>query len=329
MMNRRTFLCGLALGTLSATLAVEAQQPGKVYRIGILSGGLPQMNSPQIEAFRRGLRETGWIEGRDVVIEWRSAEGKTDRLDVLAAELTRLNVDVIVTAASTPATVAAKRATSTIPIIMIAVGSAVDTGLVASLARPGGNVTGSTTLGAEVATKRLQFVKDILPGAVRIALLWNPANPSNARLHMDLRQRAQQEHLQLLSVEVRAVKDFDDGFRRLTELRPDALLLTGDPMHLVHMQRVIEFAAKRRLPAIYNTRESAEAGGLMSYHADQLVLFRRAATYVDRILKGVKPADLPVEQPTKFDLAINLRTARALGITIPPTLLLQADQVIE
>src|SRR5262245_47454991 len=328
-MHRRTFLCGLTLGTLSATFAVEAQQPGKVYRIGILSGGLPHMNSPQIEAFRRGLRETGWTEGRDVVIEWRSAEGKTDRLDALAAELTRLNVDVIVTTASTPATVAAKRATSTIPIIMIAVGSAVDTGLVASLARPGGNVTGSTTLGAEVATKRLQFVKDILPGAVRIALLWNPANPSNARLHMDLRQRAQQEHLQLLSVEVREVKDFDDGFRRLTELRPDALLLTGDPMHLVHMQRVIEFAAKRRLPAIYNTRESAEAGGLMSYHADQLVLFRRAATYVDRILKGVKPADLPVEQPTKFDLAINLRTARALGITIPPTLLLQADQVIE
>ena len=191
------------------------------------------------------------------------------------------------------------------------------------------NVTGSTTLGAEVASKRLQFVKDLLPGVAWIALLWNPDNPSNARLYADLRHRVQEAHLQLLSVEVRDVKDFDRGFRLLTEQRPDALLLTGDSMHLVHMRRVIEFTAKHRLPAIYNTRESAVAGGFMSYDANQPELYKRAAMYVDKILKGTKPGDLPVEQPTEFDLVINLRTAKALGLTIPPTLLLQADQVIE
>ena len=319
---------GLVILTVSlalAPLAAEAQQAGKVYRIGILSGGLPNKNSTHIDAFRQGLRDTGWLEGRDFVIEWRSSEGRTDLLTPLAVELVELKVDVIVTAASTPATVAAKRATSTIPIIMVAVGSALDTGLVANLSRPGGNVTGSTTLGAEVASKRLQFVKDLLPGAARIALLWNPDNPSNARLYADLRQRAQEAHLQLLSVEVRDVKDFDSGFRLLTEQRPDALLLTGDSMHLVHMRRVIEFTAKQRLPAIYNTRESTVAGGFMSYDANQPELYKRAAMYVDKILKGTKPGDLPVEQPTKFDLVINLRTAKALGLTIPPTLLLQAD----
>jgi putative ABC transport system substrate-binding protein len=319
----------LTVSLVLAPLAAEAQQAGKVYRIGILSGGLPNKNSTHIDAFRQGLRDTGWLEGRDFVIEWRSSEGRTDLLTPLAVELVELKVDVIVTAASTPATVAAKRATSTIPIIMVAVGSALDTGLVANLSRPGGNVTGSTTLGAEVASKRLQFVKDLLPGAARIALLWNPDNPSNARLYADLRQRAQEAHLQLLSVEVRDVKDFDSGFRLLTEQRPDALLLTGDSMHLVHMRRVIEFTAKQRLPAIYNTRESAVAGGFMSYDANQPELYKRAAMYVDKILKGTKPGDLPVEQPTKFDLVINLRTAKALGLTIPPTLLLQADQVIE
>jgi putative ABC transport system substrate-binding protein len=234
-----------------------------------------------------------------------------------------------VTAASTPATVAVKRATTTIPIVMVAAGAPVETGLVASLARPGGNITGSTTLGGEVASKRLDFVKELIPKATQVALLWNPDNPANVALYRELMQKAQQAQLKLLSVEVRHAKEFDSGFALLERLRPDALLLTGDPMHLVHMGRVIEFTAKHQLPAVYNTRDSVLQGGLMSYGANQSELYKRAATYVDRILKGAKPADLPVEQPTKFELLINLKTARALRLTIPRTLILQADQVIE
>jgi len=319
----------LALSLVIAPLAAEAQQVGKPYRIGILSGGSPDKDSPNIEAFRNGLRDMGWVEGRNVVIEWRSAEGRTERLTGLAAELVHLKVDVIVTAASTPATLAAKRATTTTPVVMVAVGAPLDTGLVASLARPGGNVTGSTTLGGEVASKRLDFVKELVPKAAQVALLWNPDNPANARLYRELGQKAQQAHLKLLSVEVRDVKEFDSGFALLAKQRPGALLLTADPMHLVHMGRVIEFTAKHQLPAIYNTRESVLDGGLMSYGANQPELYKRAATYVDKILKGTKPGDLPVEQPTKFEMVINLKTARALGLTIPQTLLLQADHVIE
>ena len=208
-------------------------------------------------------------------------------------------------------------------------GAPVENGLVASLARPGGNVTGSTTLGGEVASKRLDFVKELIPKATQVALLWNPDNPANAALYRELMQKAQQAQLKLLSVEVRHAKEFDSGFALLERLRPDALLLTGDPMHLVHMGRVIEFTAKHLLPAIYNTRDNVLQGGLMSYGANQSELFKRAATYVDRILKGAKPADLPVEQPTKFELLINLKTARALRLTSPQTLILQADQAIE
>ena len=323
------FAVVLALSVTLASLAGEAQQAGKPYRIGILSGGSPDKNSPHIEAFRQGLRDKGWVEGRTVVIEWRSAEGRTDRLGGLASELVHLKVDVIVTAGSTPATLAAKRATTTTPIVMVAVGAPLDTGLVPSLARPGGNVTGLTTLGGEVASKRLDFVKELLPEARQLALLWNPDNPANARLYSELTQKAQRAHLTLLSVEVRDVKEFDSGFALLVKQRPDALLLTADPMILVHMRRVIEFTAKHRLPAIYNTRESVEAGGLMSYDANQPELYKRAAIYVDKILSGTKPGDLPVEQPTKFELVINLKTAKALGLTIAPSLLLQADKVIE
>ena len=264
-----------------------------------------------------------------MVIEWRSAEGRPDRLSPLAAELVQLKVDVIVTAGSTPATLAVKRATATIPVVMVAVGAPLDTGLVSNLARPGGNLTGFTTLGGEVASKRLEFVKDLLPGASQLALLWNPDNPANARVYSELRHKAQQAHLKLLSVEVRDANDFDSGFALLTKQRPDALLLTADPTLLVHMGRVIEFTTKHRVPTIYNTKDSVMAGGLMSYDADQPELYRRAATYVDKILKGARPGDLPVEQPTKFELVINLKTAKALGLTIKPSLLLQADQIIE
>jgi putative tryptophan/tyrosine transport system substrate-binding protein len=328
MITRAALAATLALSLLAAPLATGAQQAGKPYRIGILSGGSPDKTSPHIEAFRQGLRDMGWVEGRNIAIEWRSAEGRTDRLTGLATELVDLKVDVIVTAGSTPATLAVKRVTTT-PVVMVAVGAPLETGLVASLARPGGNVTGSTTLGPEVASKRLEFVKDLLPEAAQVALLWNPDNPANARLYSELMQKAQQAHLKLLSVEVRGVKEFDRGFALLAKHRPSALLLTADPMILVHMGRVVEFTAKHKLPAIYNTRETVVAGGLMSYDANHPELYRRAATYVDKILKGTKPGDLPVEQPTKFELVINLKTAKALGLTIPPSLLLQADQVIE
>src|SRR5262249_19951926 len=210
-----------------------------------------------------------WIGRQNVVIEWRSAEGRTDQLGALAAELVQSKVDVIVTAASTPATVAVKRATTTIPIVMVAVGAPVENGLVASLARPGGNVTGSTTLGGEVASKRLDFVKELIPKATQIALLWNPDNPANAKVYRELQQKVRQAQLKLLSVEARHANEFDSGFAFLARHRPNALLLTGDPMHLVHMGRVIEFTAKHQLPAIYNESESVLQGGLMSYGANQ------------------------------------------------------------
>src|SRR5262245_18925200 len=329
MMDRRAFIGALAGGVIVAPLAAQAQQAGKLYRIGLLSGGSPERNTPQIEAFLKSLHDMGWVDGQNVIIEWRSAEASTDRLAALATELVQLKVDVIVTVASTPATVAAKRATTTIPIVMVAVGAPLESGLVTSLARPGGNITGSTTLGGEVASKRLDFVKELIPKATQVALLWNPDNPANAALYRELLEKAQRAQLKLVSVEVRHPREFDCGFALLARKRPDALLLTGDPMHLVHMGRVIEFTAKHRLPAIYNTRENAVAGGLMSYGANQPDLFKRAAAYVDRILNGTRPAELPVEQPTKFELLINLKTAKALRLTIPRTLILQADQVIE
>ena len=329
MMDRRAFISMVGGSILAGPLAAKAQQAGKVYRIGILSGGSPTRNSPHIEAFRQGLRDTGWVEGRDVLIEWRSAEGRTDKLTELMAELVHLKIDVIVTAGSTPATLAAKRATTTTPIVMVAVGAPLATGLVANLARPGGNVTGFTTLGGEVASKRLEFVKDLLPQATQVGLLWNPDNPANAQVYRELSEKARQTQLKLLSIEVRDAKEIDRGFALLVKQRPDVLLLTADPMLLVHMGRVIEFTAKHRLPAIYNTRESVEAGGLMSYDANQPELYKRAARYVDKILKGTPPGDLPVEQPAKFELVINLKTAKALGLTMPPVLRLQADHVIE
>src|SRR5262245_22725092 len=326
---RRIGLAVILAFSLFVLLESEAQQAGKVYRIGILSGGSPEKNTPQVEAFLERLHDLGWVDGQNVIVEWRSSEGRTDRLPALATELVQLKVDVIVTATSTPATVAAKRATTTIPVVMVAVVAPVENGLVTSLARPGGNITGSTTLGGEVASKRLDFVKELVPKATQVALLWNPDNPANAMLYRELAQKAQQAQLKLFSVEVLHPREFDNGFALLARQRPDALLLTGDPMHLIHMGRVIEFAAKHQLPAIYNTTESVAAGGLMSYGVSHPELYKRAATYVDRILKGARPAELPVEQPTKFELLINLKTAKALRLTIPRTLILQADQIFE
>jgi putative ABC transport system substrate-binding protein len=329
MVRRPVLSVILALALLAAPFAAKAQQPGKTSHIGILSSGWPAQDSVHIEAFRQGLRDAGWVEGQNLVIEWRSAEGKTDRLAALAAELVRLKVVVIVAATSTRATQAAMRATTTIPIVMVAAGAPLDTGLVASLARPGGNVTGNTTLGAEVGAKRLEFVKELVPRATQIALLWNPDNPANVRIHAELVEKAPTVGLKLFSVRVRTAEEFDGALALLAKERPDALLLTADPMHQLHMGQVIEFAAKQRLPAIYNTKDSVMAGGLMSYGANQPELYRRAATYVAKILNGAKVGELPVEQPTKFELVINLKTAKALGLKIPPSVLARADEVIE
>jgi putative ABC transport system substrate-binding protein len=309
----------LALGVLVAPFA--AAQTRKVARIGLLD------YTPSWEPFLQGLRELGYRAGENLQLEYRPTEGRRERLPALAAELVRLPVDVLVTAGAV-ATRAAQEATTTIPIVMMAVGDPVRTGIVASLAQPGGNVTGSTILGAELSAKRLQLLHEALPTLARVAFLWNPANVAN-RLHFeDIAQGAKALGVTLHSVEVSTPDEFDRAFAGLSEERPDALIMTADPLHQLHVGRIIAFAVQHQLPALYQLRENVEAGGLMSYGASQPELFRRGALYVDKILKGAKPADLPVEQPMKFELVINLKTAEALGLTIPPTVLFQADEVI-
>jgi putative ABC transport system substrate-binding protein len=317
-----------ALGLLSAPLPSEAEQAPAIPRIGMLRTGSPSHRPEEIEAFRKGLRDLGYVEEQNIAIAFRFAEGREDRLPELAAELVRLKVDVIV-ANGAVAIRAAKQATSTIPIVMAEVGDPIRTGLVASLARPGGNITGSTILGPETGAKRLQLLKETVPKLSRVAFLWNPTNPSN-RLHFeDIQLGAKALSVILQSVEIQSPDGFDSAFAAMRRNRPDALIMTADPLHRLHVGRIIEFAARSRLPTMYQLREHVEAGGLMAYGTSLPDLFRRAAVYVDKILKGAKPGDLPVEQPTKFELVINLKTAKALGLTIPPSLLFRADQVIQ
>ena len=325
-MNRRTFLCGLT-GMLAAPLVAEAQQAGKVYRIGLLGQDRTQQET-RLGALRAGLRELGYVEGKNIVIDYRWAGGKDDRFPDLAAQLVRLQVDVIVTG-GTPATQAAMRATKTIPIVMVNTGDPVRTGLVASLARPGSNVTGVTLLGAETAGKRLQILKDTAPKVSRVAFLRNRANASHIPYFNDLQAAARGLGLTLQSVEVQEPHELEGAFAEMMRERPDALIVTADGTHLRRQAWIVDFAAKRRLPALYQLREYVEIGGLMSYGTSPTDNYRRAATYVDKILKGTKPADLPVEQPTKFELVINMKTAKALGLTIPQLVLGQADVIIE
>ena len=328
MNARRTFIVTLALGLLATPLAADAQQAATTPRIGMLRTGLPSDRVEEIEAFRKGLRDLGYVEGQNIAIEFRFAEGREDRLPELATELVRLKVDAVV-ANGAVAIRAAKQATTTIPIVMAEVGDPIRTGLVASLARPGGNITGSTILGPELGTKRLQLLKEALPKLRRVAFLWNPTNPSN-RLHFeDIQLGAKALGVALQSVEIRSPDGFNPAFTAITRERPDALVMTADPLHRLHVGRIIEFAARSRLPAMYQLRENVEAGGLMSYGTSLPDLYRRAATFVDKILKGAKPGDLPVEQPTTFELVINLKTAKALGLTIPQSVLIRADQVIQ
>jgi ABC-type uncharacterized transport system substrate-binding protein len=316
---------------VAAPLAAEAQQAAKVPRIGYLAGNLAP--SPHLtEAFLQGLRDLGYVEGRNVVIEYRDAEGKFERLPALAAELVALKVDVIMTG-GTPHALAAKQATKTIPIVFAAdAADAVGSGIVPSLARPGGNVTGLSLLGPELVGKCLELLKQAVPGVSRVAFLWHPG-VFPERTEKDMLKEAEVAARALgvrpQFVEARGPADFDRAFSEMTRARAGALTVLPSAMLSNERRRLVDLAAKNRLPAVYSSREFVDAGGLMAYGPNVADLLRRAATYVDKILKGTKPADLPVEQPTKFELVINLKTAKALGLTIPPLLLLRADQVIQ
>jgi len=326
-MDRRVFLAVAAAGGFIAMPAVaRAQQAGKAHRIGFLSLGSGPGSGT--EAFRQGLRELGFVEGRDLIIEYRWAAGKKERLPELAAELVRLKVEVIVTVV-TPAAEAAKLATSTIPIVMAAVADPVGSGLVASLARPGGNVTGLALLSTELAGKRLQLVREFVPKATRVAVLALRGTSATKLFVEEMRGRAQQMGIQLVVQEVNEAGDLPGAFAAMQRERAQALVVQVSPLTADNTERILELGAQHRLPAMYEVRSFVESGGLVSYGPNLPEIFRRAAFYVDRILKGAKPADLPIEQPTKFELVINMKAAKALGLTIPPAILARADHVIQ
>jgi putative tryptophan/tyrosine transport system substrate-binding protein len=328
--TRRAFIGTMAGGLLAAPLEAEAQQAAKVPRIGFLLFHLGA--NPHLEhAFLQGLRDLGYVEGRNLVIEYRDAEGKYERLPALAAELVALKVDVIMTG-GTPQALAAKQATKTIPIVFTSAPDPVTSGLVTSLARPGGNVTGLSNLNAELVGKCLEQLKQVVPGVKRVAVLWHPGGLGE-RTEKDMLKAADVAArtlgVRLQIVQLRGPADFDRAFSGMNRARGDALTVLPNPMLNTERRRLVDLAAKNRLPAVYPGREFVDDGGLMAYGPNFADLFRRAATYVDKILKGAKPADLPVEQPMKFELVINLKTAKALGLTIPPSLLGRADEIIQ
>jgi putative ABC transport system substrate-binding protein len=329
VIDRRTFIGSLVGGILAAPLAAEAQQAGKVYRIGYLSAPTRASVENALQAFLRALRDLGWVEGQNLVIEYRWAEGKVERLPDLAAELVRLKVDVIVAPAGSAA-LAAKNATSSIPIVMIFPNDPVGLGLVASLSRPGGNITGTTfTPGPGIFGKQLQILNEAVPHTSRVAILRNPADPTFAFQMREWEAAARTLGIRLQYVEARGPEQFASAFAAMARERAEAILVGSDTTFLVHRARIAELALKGRLPTMHSYRESVEAGGLMAYAVNMTDFIGRSALYVDKILKGAKPADLPVEQPTKFELIINLKAAKALGLTIPQSLLLRADEVIQ
>jgi putative ABC transport system substrate-binding protein len=317
------------LALLSAPHASEAQPLAKVPRVGMLWFGSPIGGpSPHLEAFRQGLRELGYTEGQNIVIESRHAAMRPALLPDLAANLVLSKVDVIV-AAGDPAIHAARHATSTIPIVMVAGADPVGSGLVTSLARPGRNLTGLSALSPELSGKRLQLLTEAIPRVSRMAVFWNPADPAKALELREIQATGQALGVQLQLLEVRGPEDFESAFAAMARDRAEALIILGDPLTLSHRMRIVDLAAKSRLPGIYDVQEFVEAGGLMAYGPSLPDLFRRAAAYVDKILKGAKPGTLPVEQPMKFELIINLKTAKALGLTIPQSVLFLADRVIQ
>jgi putative tryptophan/tyrosine transport system substrate-binding protein len=328
-MKKAAVLSILVVAVLLAVgVTAEAQQPKKVPRIGFLGGASASSYTARIDAFRQGLIELGYAQGKNIVIEYRYADGKADRLPALAADLVGLKLDVIVVA-NTPSILAVKKASATIPIVFVSIADPVASGLVASLARPGGNITGLTILGPELSGKRLELLKEVLPNVTRVALLWNSANPAQEPIWRESQAAAQELRLQLQSLDVRGSNDFESAFEAALKGRAQALIASPEPLINTHLKRIVEFAAKNRLPAMYAGPEVVDAGGLMSYAPNYTDQYRRAAVYVDKILKGAKSADLPVEQPTKFEFVINLKTAKQIGLTIPPNVLARADRVIK
>jgi putative ABC transport system substrate-binding protein len=322
-MNRREFIAGLG-GAAAWPMVAQAQQ--KVFRIGVLSAGrVPEAN---LAALSEGFRELGWVEGKNFVYQFRFADDRPERLADFSAELTQQNVDLIVTI-GTLASLAAKRATSIIPIVMSSAGDPLGSGLVASLARPGGNVTGLSLMAPDIAGKSLQTLKEVLPSISRVAVLWNAANPYPALVFKQTQDASQNLGIQIQSLEVRGPNDFDGAFKAAINQRAEALVNVPDPLTGDHMVLIAERALQLRLPSMHGGREFVLVGGLMSYGMQINDMFRRTAGYVVKILKGERPGDLPVEQPTRFELVISLKTAKALGLTIPATLLARADEVIE
>ena len=328
MITRRKIVIALGAGAIAAPFACFAQrQPTKFYRIGVLTLGVAP-SSPLAEAFRQELKERGYLEGQNVALEHRYAEGRADRLPDLATELIHLKVDVIVTE-SNLAALAAKHATRTIPIVMAAAGDPVTAGVVESLARPGGNVTGLTLVHPELSAKRLQLLKEAVPGIKVVAVLWDPTDPPSPGFLRETEAAARSLGLKIHAIEARAPAELDAAFKAVADARPSAFFTLAGGMFQDNRNRIAEFAIKRRLPGVFTTWEFTQAGGLMSYGPNLTDNFRRAAVHVEKILKGAKPADLPVEQPTKFELVVNMKTAKTLGIKIPQSILVRADRVIE
>jgi ABC-type uncharacterized transport system substrate-binding protein len=331
-MKKKITVLTLCAMLFALCFPAEAQQPTKIPRIGYLGATSPSTSSARIEAFRQGLRELGYVEGKNIVIEWRHHEGKLDRLPALAAELVRLKVDIIVTVGP-PAARAAKEATVTIPIVMMQIGDPVGSGFVASLARPGGNMTGLSSLAPELSGKRLELLKEIVPNLSRVAVFGTSTDPDNAQSLREVERAAKALKVKLQYLDIRDTKDpkeIETAFRAASKERAEAvLMMVSGPIANAHRTKILDLAVKNRLPVIYPTPATVEAGGLMSYGVNVDDLTRRAATYVDKILKGAKPADLPVEQPTKFELVVNLKTAKQIGLTIPPNVLARADRVIK
>ena len=327
MRCRIRLLVTLALGLLVAPLTAEAQPASRLPRIGYLGNSTAALEANLVGPFRDGLRDLGYVEGENILLEYRWAEGKYERFPELISDLIRLHVAIIVTA-GTPASLAVKQATTSIPLVMMAVGDPVGTGLIASLARPGGNVTGISAMAADLEGKRLELLREVVPTLSHVAVLWNPASPFQVVAKQEVQAAAQALRLNVLSLGVHAPEQFDEAFATIRREQPEALNVLADRLFLHHRGRLMDFALTQGLPGVHAYRELVEAGGLMSYGPSYAEMHRRAAYYVDKILKGAKPADLPVEQPTKFDLAINLRTAQALGLSIPQSVLVQATEVI-
>ncbi len=328
MNNRRKLVIALGASALAAPLGVFAQQQGKVWRVGFLTT-YPPDNDPRFEVFKQQLRDLGHVEGKTITIDYLTAEGKYDRLPALAADLVRRNVDVIMVDGGTPGAIAVRNATKTIPVVFVAVGDPVGSGTVASLARPGGNVTGNSNQSPEVAPKLLELLKEIVPSTKRIGILTNPTNSSHPLVLRGMQAAAKTLRLEIIVVNAGTPAEFEKAFADIARVRPASLVILADPLFISEAGRLATLAAKYRLPTMGTVDTVPESGGLMSYGANRPDLIRRAAILVDEILKGAKPADLPVEQPTKFDLVLNKRTAKDLGIKIPNSILVQATKVIE